>query len=127
MQADSEGFTAFLDLFAAGCRKIVEHLTLFRMDDNLPLVAEQEMLDTLYTLQYYCPSVLSISLGRISDAVKYPKAGTGTSRSPFTHAQCVRFPSRAALQQYLQHPAQKKAITEQVQPFCLVSLMIIRS
>ena len=126
MPARSSGFKplgsrAFDDLsIFSACRKIVEHVALYCMDDALPVSVEQEILDTLYTLQYCCPSVLSISLGRISDATQYPQSLSGTS--PYTHAQWVRFPSKAALEAYLKHPARNKAMEEQVQPFCHVSL-----
>eukprot|EP00850_Spirogloea_muscicola_P004480 SM000019S05024 [mRNA] locus=s19:553197:555772:- [translate_table: standard] len=88
-------------------RGIVEHVVLLQMQDNLTDEQESEMLDHLFTLQYYYRYILSTSLGRIHSR----------NSKGFTHALLVRFPSQKALSEYYELPHQQEILKQYVNPY----------
>eukprot|EP00850_Spirogloea_muscicola_P012184 SM000078S22043 [mRNA] locus=s78:134484:137012:- [translate_table: standard] len=93
-------------------RGIVEHVVLLQMQDNLTDEQEAEMLDHLYTLQYYYRYILSTSLGRIHSR----------NSKGFTHALLVRFPSQKALTEYYELPHQQEILQRYVNPYLEVRI-----
>jgi hypothetical protein len=45
------------------CRKVVEHVVLYKMKDDLTDEQEKDMLDHLFSLQYRFRGILAVSLG----------------------------------------------------------------
>lgn len=52
------------------CRKVVEHICLFKAKEDLSEEEEKDMLDYLYTTQYQMRGIIAISLGDLWDALK---------------------------------------------------------
>ena len=46
------------------CRKVVDHMVLFRMKDDLKEEQEKEMLESLFTIQYQVKGIISLSVGK---------------------------------------------------------------
>eukprot|EP00252_Welwitschia_mirabilis_P021586 TRINITY_DN5573_c0_g1_i2.p1 TRINITY_DN5573_c0_g1~~TRINITY_DN5573_c0_g1_i2.p1 ORF type:complete len:224 (+),score=45.97 TRINITY_DN5573_c0_g1_i2:227-898(+) len=91
-----------------GKRKIVEHIVLYRTKEGISQEEEKDMLDFLYTSQYYMRGILSISLGCIIN--KNPEG--------YTHAVCMRFPSKEILEDYYTSTIQSNLLDEHVIPYC---------
>ncbi|KAG0554348.1 hypothetical protein M758_12G086700 [Ceratodon purpureus] len=91
-----------------GTRKVVEHVVLLQMEEDLTDEQEKDMLDHLYSLQYHYRGILAVSLGRVVE--RMPEG--------VTHAFFQRFPSFEALEQYMNHPARLKVADEFISPYC---------
>ncbi|KAG0598600.1 hypothetical protein M758_12G086700 [Ceratodon purpureus] len=89
-------------------RKVVEHVVLLQMEEDLTDEQEKDMLDHLYSLQYHYRGILAVSLGRVVE--RMPEG--------VTHAFFQRFPSFEALEQYMNHPARLKVADEFISPYC---------
>lgn len=48
------------------CRKVVDHMVLFRMKDDLKEEQEKEMLESLFTIQYQVKGIISLSAGKFT-------------------------------------------------------------
>jgi hypothetical protein len=69
---------------------------------------EKDMLDHLYSLQYYYRGILAVSLGSVVE--RMPEG--------VTHAFFQRFPSLEALDQYMDHPAPVQVEDKFIDPYC---------
>ncbi|CAM8876815.1 unnamed protein product [Rhodiola kirilowii] len=90
------------------CRKVVEHICLFKAKEGLSEEKEKNMLDYLYTSQYQMRGILSISVGRI---VK-------KNHDAYTHALYVRFQKKEDIVKFYENPFQLKVLEEHVTPYC---------
>ncbi|XP_024358464.1 uncharacterized protein [Physcomitrium patens] len=89
-------------------RKVVEHVVLLQMEEDMTDEQEKDMLDHLYSLQYHYRGILAVSLGRVVE--RMPEG--------VTHAFFQRFPSFEALEQYMDHPARLQVAEKYINPYC---------
>ncbi|XP_057846329.1 uncharacterized protein LOC131056035 [Cryptomeria japonica] len=97
-----------------GKRKVVEHVVLFRTKEGFSDEKEKDMLDFLYTSQYYMKGIIAISLGRILNE----------NVEGCTHALYMRFPSKEVLAQYYRNPFQSRVLNEYIIPYCHGSISL---
>ncbi|XP_024520979.1 stress-response A/B barrel domain-containing protein UP3 isoform X2 [Selaginella moellendorffii] len=89
-------------------RKVVDHLVLLKMKEDLTEEQETTMLDNVYTLQYHFRGILCVSLGRI----------LSENQERCTHGILMRFASKDLLLKYNEHPTHSKVAKEFVLPYC---------
>lgn len=89
-------------------RKVVEHIVLFKTKAGFSDKQEKDMLDFLYTSQYYMRGIIAISLGRI----------VHENREGCTHAVYMRFPSKEVLAEYYKNTFQSRVMNEYIIPYC---------
>ena len=66
----------------------MEHLVLYKMKGNMSDEQEKDMLDHLYSLQYYYRGILAVSLG----ASSHPRSlGVNPQMNPAIHSLLNRF------------------------------------
>lgn len=90
-----------------GTRKVVDHVVLFKMKDDLTEEQEKQMLDSLWSLQYQVKNVLCTTVGRL---VKKTPEG-------YTHALFSRFPNKQAVDEYMESPARWRVAQDLVIPY----------
>lgn len=85
---------------------MIEHIVLFKVKDTVPAGATRAMIDGLSGLKARIPGIVDLSVGtNVSERSK-----------GFTHGLVVRFRDRAALDDYLPHPAHQEVVRELIRP-----------
>ena len=85
---------------------MVEHIVLFKVKQGVSVEAITGMVEGLAGLKSRVPGILDLSLGtNFSDRSK-----------GFTHGLVVRFRDRAALDEYIPHPAHQEVVQKRIKP-----------
>ncbi|KAK6947753.1 Stress responsive alpha-beta barrel [Dillenia turbinata] len=89
-------------------RKVVEHISLLKAKDSISDEEESNMLDYLYTSQYYMGGIIAISLGRVSEQC----------HENYTHAVYMRFQRKEDLAQFHKNSNYLDVVKKHVMPYC---------
>ena len=85
---------------------MVEHMVMFKVKAGTPANAVAAMVTGLKGLKSRVPGIVDASVGtNFSDRSK-----------GFTHGLFVRFQDKAALEQYLPHPAHEEVVQKFIRP-----------
>ena len=85
---------------------MIEHMVLFKVRDGTTADSGAAMVSGLKGLKSRVPGIVEASVGtNFSDRSK-----------GFTHGLVVRFQDRAALDQYLPHPAHQEVVQHLIRP-----------
>jgi hypothetical protein len=87
---------------------MIEHIALFKVRSDATPEETQEMLRRLKLLKEEVPGVLALSCG-----TNFCERAQG-----YTHGLVVRFPDKAALDAYQDHPKHVAALNEAIRPAC---------
>lgn len=85
---------------------MVEHIVLFRLRADAPPEAVRQMGERLAGLRQSIPGIQDAAFGPNFSA----------RAQGFTHGFVVRFSDRAALENYIPHPAHQSVVQECVKP-----------
>ncbi len=85
---------------------MVEHIVLFKWQENAPKEAIDATMDALRALKNEIPGILELTAGE-----NYTNRSQG-----FTHALYVRFESKEALEIYAPHPKHQHVVQNHVAP-----------
>eukprot|EP00249_Psilotum_nudum_P014681 c24948_g1_i8 orf=196-1134(+) len=87
-------------------RRVIEHVTLFQMNEDFSKDQATVMLDYLYTMQYQMRGIIAVSLGYVNN-----------NAEGCTHASVMRFPSVETLKAYYEHPIRTMITNEYIIPY----------
>jgi hypothetical protein len=87
---------------------MIEHIVLLKVRSDATPEETQEMLRRMNLLKEEVPGILSLSCG-----TNFCERAQG-----YTHGLLVRFPNKAALETYQDHPKHVATLTEAIRPTC---------
>jgi hypothetical protein len=93
---------------------MIEHIVIMRWNEGTTPQAIEAVLEALRALKNKIPNILDLTCGEnFSDRSK-----------GYTHALVVRFPDRAALANYIQHPDHQAVVQGLINPILADSLAV---
>ncbi|KAG0491576.1 hypothetical protein HPP92_004974 [Vanilla planifolia] len=95
-------------------REIVEHILLLAAKVDISDADEKDMLDFLYTTQYYMRGIVAVSLGRVE----------GPNVENVTHAVYMRFQRKEDLARFSGSPHIFEVLKQHVLPYCYGMLSV---
>lgn len=84
----------------------VEHVVLFKLKNDAPESKKTDLMKCLVALQDTIPGILHASAG----------ANFSARAQGYTHGFVARFKDRAALDNYISHPAHVAVVEQKVKP-----------
>ena len=85
---------------------MIEHIVLLKVRAGTPAAAVTAMVEGIASLKAQIPGIVDLSVG----------SNTSDRNKGFTHGLVVRFRDKAALEQYLPHPAHQEVVQQRIRP-----------